>query len=80
MTYSSDGSIHADKPPEKEVVDQILRAMILLYEAERAGLAATEEQINADIEEQKRIAAEYPEVREQLENILGGCRMTEETY
>ena len=80
MTYSSDGSIHADKPPEKEVVDQILRAMILLYEAERAGLAATEEQINADIEEQKRIAAEYPEVREQLETYWEAAGMTEETY
>ena len=54
--------------------------MILLYEAERAGLAATEEQINADIEEQKRIAAEYPEVREQLETYWEAAGMTEETY
>lgn len=67
MTYSADGTIHTEKPSKKEVVDRVLRSLILLDEAEQAGLTATDEQVNAAIAEQKSIAEEYPEIREQLE-------------
>lgn len=80
MTYSSDCSIHAEKPSKKEVVDRILRSIILLDEAEQAGLTATEEQVNSAIAEQKSIAEEYPEIREQLEEYWEAAGMTEETY
>ncbi len=80
MTYSSDGTIHSEKPPKKDVVDRILRSMILLDEAEQAGLAATEEQVDTAIEEQQQILKEYPEVREQLEEYWEAAGMTEETY
>ena len=54
--------------------------MILLDEAEQAGLTATDEQVNAAIAEQKSIAEEYPEIREQLEEYWEAAGMTEETY
>ena len=80
MTYSADGTIHTEKPSKKEVVDRVLRSLILLDEAEQAGLTATDEQVNAAIAEQKRIAEEYPEIREQLEEYWEAAGMTEETY
>ena len=76
MTYSADGTIHTEKPSKKEVVDRVLRSLILLDEAEQAGLTATDEQVNAAIAEQKSIAEEYPEIREQLEEYweaAGAC-------
>ena len=78
MTYSADGTIHTEKPSKKEVVDRVLRSLILLDEAEQAGL--TDEQVNAAIAEQKSIAEEYPEIREQLEEYWEAAGMTEETY
>ena len=72
MTYSADGTIHTEKPSKKEVVDRVLRSLILLDEAEQAGLTA--------IAEQKSIAEEYPEIREQLEEYWEAAGMTEETY
>ena len=80
MTYSADGTIHTEKPSKKEVVDRVLRSLILLDEAEQAGLTATDEQVNAAIAEQKSIAEEYPEIREQLEEYWEAAGMTEETY
>ena len=80
MTYSADGTIHTEKPSKKEVVDRVLRSLILLDEAEQAGLPATDEQVNAAIAEQKSIAEEYPEIREQLEEYWEAAGMTEETY
>ena len=80
MTYSADGTIHTEKPTKKEVVDRVLRSLILLDEAEQAGLTATDEQVNAAIAEQKSIAEEYPEIREQLEEYWEAAGMTEETY
>ena len=80
MTYSADGTIHTEKPSKKEVVDRVLRSLILLDEAEQAGLTATDEQVNAAIAEQKSIAEEYPEIREQLEDYWEAAGMTEETY
>ena len=80
MTYSADGTIHTEKPTKKEVVDRVLRSLILLDEAEQAGLTATVEQENAAIAEQKSIAEEYPEIREQLEEYWEAAGMTEETY
>ena len=80
MTYSADGTIHTEKPSKKEVVDRVLRPLILLDEAEQAGLTATDEQVNAAIAEQKSIAEEYPEIREQLEEYWEAAGMTEETY
>ena len=80
MTYSADGTIHTEKPTKKEVVDRVLRSFILLDEAEQAGLTATDEQVNAAIAEQKSIAEEYPEIREQLEEYWEAAGMTEETY
>ena len=80
MTYSADGTIHTEKPSKKEVVDRVLRSLILLDEAEQAGLTATDEQVNAAIAEQKSIAEEYPEIREQLEEYWEDAGMTEETY
>ena len=80
MTYSADGTIHTEKPSKKEVVDRVLRSLILLDEAEQAGLTATDEQGNAAIAEQKSIAEEYPEIREQLEEYWEAAGMTEETY
>ena len=74
MTYSADGTIHTEKPSKKEVVDRVLRSLILLDEAEQAGLTATDEQVNA------AIAEEYPEIREQLEEYWEAAGMTEETY
>ena len=78
MTYSADGTIHTEKPTKKEVVDRVLRSLILLDE--QAGLTATDEQVNAAIAEQKSIAEEYPEIREQLEEYWEAAGMTEETY
>lgn len=80
MTYSADGTIHTEKPSKKEVVDRVLRSLILLDEAEQAGLTATDEQVNAAIAEQKSIAEEYPEIREQLEEYWEAAGMTEDTY
>ena len=80
MTYSADGTIHTEKPTKKEVVDRVLRSLILLDEAEQAGLTATDEQVNAAIAEQKSIAEEYPEIREQLEEYWEAAGMTDETY
>ena len=80
MTYSADGTIHTEKPSKKEVVYRVLRSLILLDEAEQAGLTATDEQVNAAIAEQKSIAEEYPEIREQLEEYWEAAGMTEETY
>ena len=80
MTYSADGTSHTEKPTKKEVVDRVLRSLILLDEAEQAGLTATDEQVNAAIAEQKSIAEEYPEIREQLEEYWEAAGMTEETY
>ena len=80
MTYSADGTIHTEKPSKKEVVDRVLRSLILLDEAEQAGLTATDEQVNAAIAEQKSIAEEYPQIREQLEEYWEAAGMTEETY
>lgn len=80
MTYSADGTIHTEKPSKKEVVDRVLRSLILLDEAEQAGLTATDEQVNAAIAEQKSIAEEYPEIREPLEEYWEAAGMTEETY
>ena len=80
MTYSADGTIHTEKPSKKEVVDRVLRSLILLDEAEQAGLTATDEQVNAAIAEQKSIAEEYPEIREQLDEYWEAAGMTEETY
>ena len=80
MTYSADGTIHTEKPSKKEVVDRVLRSLILLDEAEQADLTATDEQVNAAIAEQKSIAEEYPEIREQLEEYWEAAGMTEETY
>ena len=80
MTYSADGTIHTEKPSKKEVVDRVLRSLILLDVAEQAGLTATDEQVNAAIAEQKSIAEEYPEIREQLEEYWEAAGMTEETY
>ena len=80
MTYSADGTIHTEKQSKKEVVDRVLRSLILLDEAEQAGLTATDEQVNAAIAEQKSIAEEYPEIREQLEEYWEAAGMTEETY
>ena len=80
MTYSADGTIHTEKPSKKEVVDRVLLSLILLDEAEQAGLTATDEQVNAAIAEQKSIAEEYPEIREQLEEYWEAAGMTEETY
>lgn len=80
MTYSADGTIHTEKPSKKEVVDRVLRSLFLLDEAEQAGLTATDEQVNAAIAEQKSIAEEYPEIREQLEEYWEAAGMTEETY
>ena len=80
MTYSADGTIHTEKPTKQEVVDRVLRSLILLDEAEQAGLTATDEQVNAAIAEQKSIAEEYPEIREQLEEYWEAAGMTEETY
>ena len=80
MTYSADGTIHTEKPSKKEVVDRVLRSLIVLDEAEQAGLTATDEQVNAAIAEQKSIAEEYPEIREQLEEYWEAAGMTEETY
>ena len=80
MTYSADGTIHTEKPTKKEVGDRVLRSLILLDEAEQAGLTATDEQVNAAIAEQKSIAEEYPEIREQLEEYWEAAGMTEETY
>ena len=80
MTYSADGTIHTEKPTKKEVVDRVLRSLVLLDEAEQAGLTATDEQVNAAIAEQKSIAEEYPEIREQLEEYWEAAGMTEETY
>ena len=80
MTYSADGTIHTEKPSKKEVVDRVLRSLILLDEAEQAGLTATDEQVNAAIAEQKSISEEYPEIREQLEEYWEAAGMTEETY
>ena len=80
MTYSADGTIHTEKPSKNEVVDRVLRSLILLDEAEQAGLTATDEQVNAAIAEQKSIAEEYPEIREQLEEYWEAAGMTEETY
>ena len=80
MTYSADGTIHTEKPSKKEVVDRVLRSLILLDEAEQAGLTATDEQVNAAIAEQKSIAEEYPEIRDQLEEYWEAAGMTEETY
>ena len=80
MTYSADGTIHTEKPSKKEVVDRVLRSLILLDEAEQAGLTATDEQVNAAIAEQKSIAEEYPEIREHLEEYWEADVMTEESY
>ena len=73
-------TIHTEKPTKKEVVDRVLRSLILLDEAEQAGLTATDEQVNAAIAEQKSIAEEYPEIRDQLEEYWEAAGMTEETY
>lgn len=69
----------SDDDSDYQIIQMIVESMILVEEAERLGLGATQEEINAMVEEQKR-NYEIPEVKEYLDEYCLGAEITTEEY
>lgn len=67
------------QPTETEMLEEILENMILLYEAERRGLAATEEEVQAGLDSAAR-AYEIPESKAALDEYFAEYGLSYDEY
>ncbi len=65
---------------DREILDEIIRNIILTEEAEARGLGATEEEVDDAIELQKQWYDEYDTVREPVDSFCAGAGITVEEY
>lgn len=65
---------------DRDILDEILQNMILTEEAEARGLAATEEEVDAQIELQKQWYEEYDAVRDSVDSFCAGAGIQVEAY
>ena len=76
FTFASGGQVC---PTEEEMLEEVLRNPILLHEAERLGLTATEEEIQSMLDMTAR-AYESPETKEQMEAYFIEYGLTYDEY
>jgi len=65
---------------DKEFVDNMVRGLIMLEEAERLGLEATQEEINETIRLQRETYDTYPEAKKNVDEYCTGMDITVEEY
>ena len=65
---------------EREIIDRLLRGLVLLDEAKELGLEATDEEIAAFVEQQKQIYEDFPEGRQAVDDFCAGAGMTLEEH
>lgn len=76
MLYAEEG---AQPLTDREVVDSIVEGMIMVEEAQRLGIAATQAEIDSMVEGTK-LNYEIPEVKELLDDYCAGAGITIEEY
>lgn len=76
MLYAEEG---AQPLTDRQVVDSIIEGMMMVEEAERLGLAATQDEINSLVEGTK-LNYEIAEVKELLDEYCAGAGITIEQY
>lgn len=65
---------------DREIVDLLLRNLILLEEAEKRGIAATEAEIQAQLDATKQWYAENEEVKQRIDDYCAGAGISFEEY
>lgn len=65
---------------DREIVELLLRNLILLEEAEKRGLAATEAEIQAQLDATKQWYAENEEVKQRIDDYCAGAGISFEEY
>ncbi len=79
MNILRDTATAAKYSSDMDVIQQIVKSMILLEEAEKLGLAATEAEINEMVENAK-LAYSLPEGKELLDAYCAGAGITIDEY
>lgn len=79
MNLISGGEL-AEKDTTKEVVEQLVLGKLLVAEAEKQGVAATEAEIESFISDQKERYSTVPEVKEYLDEYCAGAGYTIDEY
>lgn len=65
---------------DKELVDTIVRGLIMVEEAERLGVEATQEEIDETLRLQREAYDTYPESKKVVDEYCAGMDMTVEEY
>lgn len=65
---------------DKEIVDNIVRGLIMVEEAERLGLEVTQEEIDETIQLQRETYDTYPDARKMIDEFCSGMGMTLDEY
>lgn len=64
---------------DRQIIENMVKDIIMVEEADRLGIAATQDEVDAMIQEQKR-NYEVPEVKEYLDSYCKGAEMTIDEY
>lgn len=65
---------------DKELVDTIVRGLIMVEEAERIGVEATQEEIDETLRLQRETYDTYPDAKKNVDEYCTGMNMTVEEY
>ena len=76
MLFTEEGT---EQWTDREVINAIVEGMIMVEEAERIGVAATQEEIDSMVEGTK-LNYEIPEVKELLDDYCAGAEISIEYY
>lgn len=79
MLFMRDTSGQAARQSDRDIVDRIVESMIMLDEAEKRGLLATEEEI-AEMVENTKLAYEMPDGKKQMDEYFEAAGLTADEY
>ena len=79
MLFMRDASGQASRQSERDIVDRIVESMIMLDEAEKRGLLATNEEI-AEMVENTKHAYEMPDGKKQMDEYFEAAGLTADEY